>query len=357
MDLNSKKLERTSKFLYFLISITLCVFLILLFGKILGDLNYAVKRPIIESFEDKPALSALNFEIDKYSQEIEDLYLKKETIEKTMRAARGNYQNEKESFENWLKTRKTLGSPDKDQEVIDRARRLDEFYKIEQQWRGQENSIQEQIDKIKTKRESINQSFESQSSKARQQYNKAVNVYHIKVFLVRLLFVFPILAFGIYFFIKCRGHKFYPLFRGFTLFSVYIFFFGLLPYIPSWGGYVRYSVGVLLTAGLGYYAIKRIRAYIEQKQAELKASAQERAKKVQTDTADKALENHFCPSCGKDFIMKAWEFPGKDNNKNVTYFCRYCGMELFKICPNCSSRNFAHLPFCSSCGTKIVSDK
>jgi predicted RNA-binding Zn-ribbon protein involved in translation (DUF1610 family) len=357
MDLASKKLERASKFLYFLISLILCVFLILLSGKIIRDLNHAVKYPLIDSFEDKTALAELNAEIDKYSQEIENLNLKKETIEKTMRAARNNYQNEKESFENWLKTRKTIGSPDKDKEVIERAQRLDEFYKVEQQWHRQESVIQDQIDKIKTKQAKVYKSLNLQDSQARQQYNKAVNLYNIKVFLVRLLFVFPILCLGIYFFIKYRRHKFYPLFRGFTLFSVYIFFFGLLPYIPSWGGYVRYTVGVLLTAGLGYYAIKHIKAYIEQKQEELKASALERAKKVQTDTADKALENHFCPSCGKDFIMKTWEFPAKNNNKNVTYFCRYCGMELFKTCLTCSNINFAHLPFCSSCGTKITDNK
>ena len=50
-----------------------------------------------------------------------------------------NYEekNEKQSFNNWTQTRKTLGSPDKDQEVTARAKKLDEFYKIEQDWRAQ----------------------------------------------------------------------------------------------------------------------------------------------------------------------------------------------------------------------------
>ena len=43
-----------------------------------------------------------------------------------------NYEekNEKQSFNNWTQTRKTLGSPDKEQEVTARAKKLDEFYKI-----------------------------------------------------------------------------------------------------------------------------------------------------------------------------------------------------------------------------------
>ena len=54
-----------------------------------------------------------------------------------MQTAQQNYANEKQSFENWAKTRKTLGSSDKDEEVVSRATRLDEFYKVEQEWRAQ----------------------------------------------------------------------------------------------------------------------------------------------------------------------------------------------------------------------------
>ena len=356
MDLNNKKLQRTSKLVYFLISLILCVFLALLSGKIIGDLNRAVTMPNFDDFTDKQALSAINAEKSKLYEEKDVWDSKREAIEKTISRAGSNYANEKESFENWLRTRTALGSPDKDKEVIDRTKRLDEFYKVEQDWRQQLNSIQDKIDAISAKLNEVEKSEYLQNDQAQQKYYKAMKWYGVKVFLVRLLFVMPILALGIYFFIRKREHRFYPLFRGFAFFSLYVFFFGLLPYIPSWGGYVRYSVGVLLTAGLGYYVIKRIKSFVDQKEAELKASAEDRAKKVQTDTAEKALENHFCPSCGKDFIMKAWEFPSKDNNKNVTYFCRHCGMELFKTCRQCGNRNFAHLPFCSSCGTK-TSDK
>lgn len=100
---------------------------------------------------------------------------------------------------------------------------------------------------------------------------------------------------------------------------------------------------------------------MEQKQAELKVSTEERAKNVQTEVAEKALENHSCPSCGKDFIIRKWEFPLKNNDhdayKLVTDICRHCSLDLFSNCKQCGNKNFAHLPFCAACGTKPIKDK
>ena len=361
MELNSKKLARTSRLVNYSISTILCVFLILLSNRIIDDLDSTTKRPYSEDFEDKTALALLDKEMEQQYAELENLNSKKETVEKTIVTAKDNYANEKQSFDNWLQTRKTLGSPDKDREVIDRANRLDDYYKVEQEWRGQLNAIQNQIDETDKEIQRIRQSIYSEQSVAYEKYGNELKWYDLKVFLIRLVFVAPILALGIFFFVRYRRHKFYPLYFGFTLFSVYAFFFGLVPYLPSYGGYVRYSVGVILSVGLGFYAIKHIRQFVDQKQAELKISTQERAKKIQTATAEKALDNHFCPSCGKDFLLRKWEFPtakptDTDMYKFVTTFCRHCGLELFKSCSNCGTTNFAHLLFCSSCGAKIATN-
>lgn len=361
MELNSKKLERTSRIVYYSISTILCLFLILLSNKIIDDLDTATVRPEIENFENKVVMNDLEKKMNTFNIEVENLNTKKGTIEKTIATAKENYTNEKQSFDNWVQTRKTLGSPDKDQEVIERAKKLDEFYKIEQDWRSQLNLRQLEIDQREKKQQGIQKLIDKEKETAETKYYAELKHYDLKVFLIRLLFVAPILALGIFFFVRYRRHKFWPLYFGFTLFSLYAFFFGLVPYLPSYGGYVRYAVGIILSAGLGYYAIKSIRQFIENKQAELQVSTQERAKNVQTEVAEKALENHFCPSCGKDFIIKKWEFPLKniesDAYKLVTDFCRHCGLELFKNCNKCGNKNFAHLPFCSSCGTKPTAEK
>lgn len=360
MELNSKKLERTSRIVYYSISTILCLFLILLSSKIIDDLDSTTVRPEIADFEDETVMTELNERIDALYYEVEVLNTKKSRIENTIAAAKENYTNEKQSFDNWVQTRKTLGSPDKDQEVIERANNLDGFYKIEQEWRSQLHLRQAEIDEKEKAQYEIRSLIDKENDIAEIKYEIELKRYDLKVFLVRLLFVAPILVLGIFFFIRYRRNKFWPLYFGFSLFSIYTFFFGLVPYLPSYGGYVRYVVGIILSAGLGYYAIRTIRQFIETKQAELQVSTQERAKNVQTEVAEKALENHFCPSCGKDFLIKKWEFPMKNNEndayKLVTDFCRHCGLELFKNCHKCGNKNFAHLPFCSSCGTKPTTE-
>ncbi len=361
MELNSKKLETTSRIIYYSISIILCLFLILLSNKIIDDLDTTTVRPEIENFEKKAVVAELDKKINAVNSEVENLNTKKNTIEKTIATAKENYTNEKQSFDNWLQTRKTLGFPDKDQEVIERAKQLDESYKVEQEWRSKLSTQQAEIDKAIKIQQGIQHLIDKEREAAEAKYSAALKQYELKVFIIRLLFVAPILALGIFFFVRYRRHKFWPLYFGFTLFSLYAFFFGLVPYLPSYGGYVRYFVGIFLSAGLGYYAIKTIRQYIDSKQAELKISTAERAKNVQTEVAEKALGNHFCPSCGKDFIIKKWETPVKtidsDSYKLVTNYCRHCGLELFKNCNKCGNNNFAHLPYCSACGTKSAAEK
>ena len=355
MEFNSKQLERTSKTVYYLISVVLCIFLIALSENIISDLDTASQRPERESFGSQKR-GALEEQKDALLAEVETLQDKNERIKQTIATARQNYDNEKQSFENWIKTRKTLGSPNKDQEVVDRARQLDGYYKVEQDWRSQLSARQQQIDGKNKQKELIQRQMAQEDQLAEVRFDTALRRHDLKVFLIRLLFVGPILGLGIFFFVRYRKHKFWPLYFGFTLFSLYAFFVGLVPFLPSYGGYVRYTVGIALSVGLGYYAIKRIRAYMEQKQEELKSSTQERAKNVQLEVAEKALENHFCPSCGKDFIIKKWETPAKapvnEALQLVTDFCRHCGLNLFVDCYNCGHKNFAHLPFCASCGVK-----
>ena len=357
MELNSKKLERTSKIVYYSISTILCIFLILLSNKIIEDLDGFTARPLVEEYENKNALQTLDSQTQEINAEAEVINSKKATIEKTIEIAKANYTNEKQSFDNWLQTRKTLGSPDKDKEVLYRAKKLDEFYKVERSWNIQLNDIQTQIEALEKKKGDFSLLADQERTLANTKFEEILKWYDLKVFLIRLLFVAPILALGVFFFIRKRADKYWPLYFGFSLFSLYAFFFGLLPYLPSYGGYVRYIVGIALSGGLGYYAIKRIRIYLEQKQEELKISTEERSKNVHSDIAEKALDNHFCPSCGKDFIIKKWEFPlskvvDMDAYKFVTSFCRHCGLQLFKKCTVCDYNNFAHLPFCSCCGTK-----
>jgi len=361
MDINSKKLEKISSLIYYSISVLLCIFLVLLCNKLIDDIDNKSIRPITETFENKAKLSELDSRVHALNLQSEQLVSQKTLIEKTITKANDNYAGEKQSFDNWVQARKTLGSPDKDQEVIDRAKKLDEIHKVEEDWKAKLNDKQMQIDAVEKQKNAVEQLIDKEKNEAETKYDNAIKSYELKVFLFRLLIVAPILALGIFFFVKYRRHKFWPLYFGFTLFAFYAFFFGLVPYLPSYGGYIRYTVGIIVSIGLGYYAIKTIRKFIEVRQAELKVSTDERSKKVQTEVAEKALENHYCPSCGKDFILKKWEFPVKgiegEVKTVVTDFCRHCGLELYSNCKKCANKNFSHLPYCSCCGTKTSKEE
>lgn len=357
MQLNGKNIAQISRLVHYTIALALCWFLILLSNKIIADLDTVATSPVVETFENTAALQQLDDQEASLTKTIEKLTSQKSVLERAMALANANYENEKKSFDNWLRVRKTLGSPDKDQEVTARVRQLDEFYKVEQAWRVQLDARQSEINQQRGRQQQVQARISEEKDRAAEKYEAALRAYDFKVFLLRLGFALPILGLGIFFFVRYRRHQLWPLFLGFVLFSVYVFFVGLVPYLPSYGGYVRYLVGIMVSVGLGYYAIKHIRQYLERKQEELKISTAERAKNVQTDVAEKALDNHFCPSCSKDFFVKKWEFPPNSNAANeayrlVTNFCRHCGLELFRNCSVCQNKNFAHLPFCSACGTK-----
>ncbi len=361
MKFNNKKLEKTSKLINYTIAIVLCGFLISLSGKLLDDVDEWKERPTVESFEDETLLAARYAEIAAVNTKINLKVEKKTTIENTIKVVNNNYTNAKKSFDNWLEARKTVGSPKEDKAVLSRANALDAFYKTQQEWEKELAEIEHEIQVLNQSKSKINALISKEKGRAYDALDSAIRAYDLKVFLIRLVFILPILILGIFFIIRYRKHKYWPLFLGFVLFSFYAFFLGLVPYLPSYGGYIKYSVGILLCILLGGYAINKIRAFIEHKKQELQVPTTERAKKVQLETAEKALDNHMCPSCGKDFIVKTWDKTVSKSSKTaptgtVTNFCRFCGLELFKSCNSCGSKNFAHLPFCSHCGDKLNED-
>ena len=359
MEFNNKKLEKTAKFINFIIAIVLCGFLISLSAKLMDDVDEWKARPKLEAFENLDLIAKEKGLIVKIDANIDLKRAQLKSLQSTLNIANNKYLNAKESFDNWLAARKTIGSPKEDKAILKRAKKLDEYYKTEQDWEKELRVLNDELELLKKEKKGVTDRITEERERAYKLQSKAIQKYDLKVFLIRLLFILPILLIGIFFIVKFRKHKYWPLFLGFVLFSFYAFFFGLVPYLPSYGGYIRYSVGIILSVLFGIYAINKIKSFIERKKKELKAPTTERAKKVQTETAEKALDNHMCPSCGKDFIVKKWDKSSGKKQQNTSYgivtnFCRFCGLELFKPCGKCGEENFVHLPFCASCGDPVT---
>lgn len=357
MDINDKKFIRIKRVVNWTITIVLAGFLIALSSIVIDDLDGTVAYPRRDDFKNTILQKEFESQRDDINRQLGVLNESMANIKQMIDVAVRNKDAEQESFDNWIKTRSTLGKADQDPEVMQRIAKIDHYKEVVLSWQTQQDSIQALKNPLFTELDQVWEKDNEESKRVDKIYYKAYENYNLKVFLIRLLFAGPILALGIFFFLRRRNHKFSPLFMGFSLFSVYVFFVGLVPYLPSYGGYVRYTVGLIVTLGLGYYAIKHFRAYQERKAIELKASTEERANRLEGERAEKAFNNHICPSCGKDFLLQPWETYNTENKivKAViaSNFCRHCGMQLIKKCSNCNQNNYAHLPFCINCGESI----
>lgn len=114
-----------------------------------------------------------------------------------------------------------------------------------------------------------------------------------------------------------------------------------MPYLPSYGGYVRYVVGIGLTVLVGRQVIVSLNRYLEkQKLAEQLPDAQRRHE-LSYDTALTRLAQGVCPGRERAVDLKR---PDID-------FCPHCGIGLFDHCTACQTRHSAFARFCHACGS------
>jgi len=73
----------------------------------------------------------------------------------------------------------------------------------------------------------------------------------------------PLLLLAAWLFKKKRKTPYWPFVWGFIIFEAFTFFVELVPYLPNYGDYVRYFVGIVLTIVIGRQAIISLNKYLE----------------------------------------------------------------------------------------------
>jgi hypothetical protein len=339
----SKGLRLTEKWMQralWLVAIVFAGFLIGLGGKIVDNLRDVERAPTVDQFVDQQERARIELELaaakkarTEASQQLEQAQQKHEVAEANTRTARA-------TFNNWLATRHVTARPEQDPELIQRTRELDGLQAAE---RDALAAVQAEEQKLLDARQATQRAEarrEELERPAREAAQKAARVRELKVFAYRLALTLPLLVVAGWLFAKKRKGPYWPFVWGFIIFAVFAFFFELVPYLPSYGGYVRYVVGIVVTVLVGRYAIRSLQRYLERQKAAEALPDVQRRETMRYDTAIDRLQKGVCPGCERTVDLK---------DTKIDY-CPHCGIGLFDHCGRCATRKNAFSRFCFSCG-------
>jgi len=355
-----KRIQFFSKFVIFLVSLSLLIFLSLLGNKFLDDMDQLFEAPKHDAFIDLAAIKAADAKIQEIQHKVDHVETQLYSLEKSYRSSNRAYASAKELFQNWISTRNATQASSENQEVIARAKKLDILKAESIKWSQKYETVNYDYQLVLKEKKQAIAKKDKINEEGDKLYHNAYKAYSIKIFLVRLAFVLPLLILAIFLFIRFRKSKYGALIWAFFFFGLYFFFFGLVPYLPSFGGYIRYIVGVILSVLFGYYLIKQLIKFTEKRKKELEMNQADRVKKINYEAAQKFYKIHACPSCEQNFFIHKWH-PLNPALLNQTFFtieeapdfCPHCGLHLFGPCEFCQTRNFIPFSFCVKCGKPI----
>ncbi|MGJ7545523.1 serine endopeptidase [Variovorax sp. LT1R16] len=340
----SKSLRLSEKWFrrgLWVVALVFAGFLIGLGGTLVSDLPRVERTLQTDDFIDRVAADPLRDgvrEAERIEQQaanaLEQAELKRSAAAQSSRSAR-------ETFDNWIATRRATAQPDQDAELIARTRALD-VLKAREDAAQQKVEAQQQVAlDARQAQEAAQRKLAVLESDAEQRMMAEYRRVELRVFGYRLALTLPLLLVAGWLFVKKRKSTYWPFVWGFIFFALFAFFVELVPYLPSYGGYVRYIVGIVITVGVGRYAIVGLNRYLaRQKLAEAQPDIVRR-EELSYDTALTRLAKSVCPGCERPVDLKSAEID----------FCPHCGIGLFDHCGTCDARKSAFSKFCHACGT------
>ena len=340
----SKGLRLTQKWMQrglWLVAFLFAGFLIGLGGKLVHNI-WDVEPPVtLEQFIDPvqgPTVRAAAAAAQRNMATAVEL---RDQAEQKHQVAKSNSHVAQESFNNWISTRQATARPDQDPELLTRTRALDAVQAEERRAKAAVEAQQQAMLDATQARDRAAIQWARLEQPAARAADKAGWQRELRVFLYRLALTLPLLLIGAWLFVKQRNSQYWPFVWGFIFFATFAFFVELVPYLPSYGGYVRYLVGIVLTVVIGRYAIIALQRYLERQKVEESLPDVQRRETLRYDVAYARLAKCVCPGC---------ERPVDLGDQSVD-FCPHCGIGLFDRCPQCTTRKGAFARFCFSCGS------
>ena len=340
----SKTLRLSEKWFHrglWLVAFVFAGFLIGLGGTLVGDLPKVEKQLSREDFMNAADVGAVRSTITGAQRAERDAGSALEQAQLKRRVAQDDSAAARETFNNWLATRRATQLAGQDLELVARTRTLDTL-KDKERLADSAVELQQQaaLDARQTLARERRKLAEMEQA-AQQLFNVEYRKVELRVFLYRLALTLPLLLIAGWLFVKKRKGTYWPFVWGFIIFALFAFFVELVPYLPSYGGYVRYAVGIVLTVMVGKQAIVSLNRYLEKQKLAEQLPDVQRREELSYDTALARLSKCVCPGCERPVDLKNLE----------NDFCPHCGIGLFDHCLKCSVRKSAFAKFCHACGT------
>jgi predicted RNA-binding Zn-ribbon protein involved in translation (DUF1610 family) len=326
-----------------LVSLVFASFLVGFGGRVIADLPKLQDSLTLDAFVSDPAaLATLRSTQTRMSDDLRERNNVRAQAQLEATNAANAYAGAQAQFRNWVSTRVATTDPAQDVELTTRTRALD---RLKDQQRTAELAVEQSDRVLLDLQQSLEANRRTESAMMRAAegaYDKARRGQELHVFLVRLAVTLPLLVIAGILVARQRRADYWPLMRGFVLFAVFTFFVELVPYLPSYGGYVRYGAGIISTAIAGHYVIRSMRRYLARRQEVERQTETERRQSLQYEDALKKMGAKVCPGC---------ERPIQTTGDTAANFCVHCGMTLFDHCQHCQTRKNVFFKYCPSCGT------
>jgi type II secretory pathway pseudopilin PulG len=336
---------RRPAFLYgivmWLLSFVMAGFLIQLGSSIIKDVPLSSAPILYEDFIDAQESANLRTKTSQNRAEIIQAQRTIEDLTAQRTTARNEYRSERTAFDNWIKTRTATEAQSQNPEVIERTKKLDDLNTQQREASRKVETADAALTTLERQAGDLRNQRTELRRAAQAPYDAAIRAQTLKTFLIRLAITLPLLLVSAWLILKQRQSAYWPLYRGFIFFSLFAFFVELVPYLPSYGGYLRFIVGIALVGIAGKYIIAAMRRYLKNKKQEESKTETERRKAITYETALKKMAANQCPSCDRKFATN------KDQKND---FCVHCGFCLFDKCTSCDARDNSFHKFCGSCG-------